>query len=88
MLIASVEPLELLDELEPLELLDPAYPLDDDAAVPDEPDAWFPDDAALEFEPELLPHAATVKATAATAASPPTRNRALFHLFMRTTPKL
>ena len=76
MLIATADPVELLDPLDAFAELDPPYPLEDATGVPD--------DAALELglELELLPQAATVKATAATAAIPPTRNRRLFHLFI------
>ena len=71
MLIATAEPLGALDVFATLV---PPYPFEDDTGVAAE--------LALELEPELLPHAATVKATTATAAIPPTRNRKLFHLFI------
>jgi hypothetical protein len=73
-LIATAEPLDPLDVFDTFDPVVPPYRFEDDAGVAD--------DAALELEPELLPHAATVKATAATAAIPPTRNRKLFHLFI------
>jgi len=66
---------EVLGALDVFDTLDPAaYGFEDDTGVAAE--------LALELEPELLPHAATVKATAATATIPPTRNRKLFHLFI------
>ena len=74
MLIARAEPLDPLDVFDTLDPVAAPYTFEDDAGVAD--------DAALELEPELLPHAATVKETAATAAIPPTRNRKLFHLFI------
>jgi hypothetical protein len=75
-LIATAELLEPLDAFDPLDAVDPPYPFEDEAG--------FGDDAGLELELELLPQAATVNATAATAATPPMRNRKLFHLFMST----